>query len=97
MASVDELIANWGSHKAGLRCEEVIAGLKSLGFDVRTGRTEGHKKYSHPSLPDFYGSSWNCGHGKNPTILSSYIGNIIKVLKKYRDDLESLNIGVKND
>lgn len=90
MASVDELIEDWGSRKAALRCEEIIAGLKSLGFDVRSGKTKGHKKYSHPSLPDFYGSSWNCGHGKNQTILPAYIVNIIKVLRKYREDLQSL-------
>ncbi len=87
MALVDDLIADWNRRKASLRCSEVATGLISLGFDVREGRTPGHKLYTHPELHDFYGGSWNCGHGKNPPVLTSYIVKIIRVLKQHRDEL----------
>ena len=87
MALVDDLITDWKARKASLRCGEVASGLVSLGFVVKEGKSPGHKTYSHPKLPGFKGSSWNCGHGKNPEILSSYVVNIVRVLKQYRDDL----------
>ena len=87
MALVDDLITDWKARKASLRCDEVASGLVSLGFVVKEGKSPGHKTYSHPKLPGFKGSSWNCGHGKNPEILSSYVVNVVRVLKQYRDDL----------
>lgn len=87
MALVDELIADWKGRKASLRCGELAAGLVSLGFIVRDGKSPGHKTYSHPGLPDFRGASWKCGHGKNPEILAPYIVKIVGVLKQYRDEL----------
>jgi hypothetical protein len=91
MALVDDLIEDWKGRKASLRCDDVAAGLTSLGFVVKEGKSPGHKTYSHPYLPDFRGSSWNCGHGKNPGVLSSYIVNIVRVLRQYRDELARLN------
>lgn len=87
MALVDELVADWKGRKASLRCGEVAVGLVSLGFVVKDGKSPGHKTYSHPGLPDFRGASWNCGHGKNPEILTPYIVKIVGVLKQYRDEL----------
>lgn len=91
MALVDELIADWKERKASLRCDEIAAGLMSLGFIVKEGKSPGHKTYSHPGLAGFIGSSWNCGHGRNPEILTSYIVNIVRVLKQYRDELARLH------
>lgn len=90
MALVDDLIELWKGRKASLRCGEVATGLTSLGFVVKEGKSPGHKTYSHPLLPDFRGSSWNCGHGKNPEILSAYVVKIVGVLRQYRDELAQL-------
>ena len=87
MALVDQLIADWRGRKASLRCSEVAEGLTSLGFVVKNGKSPGHKTYSHPRLLVFRGASWNCGHGKNPEILTPYIVKIVGVLRQYRDDL----------
>lgn len=87
MARVDELIEDWKGRKASLRCGEIIAGLESLRFVVKSVGGAGHKTFSHPLLADFYGSSFDCGHGKNPEIKSNYIVKILGVLRARRDEL----------
>lgn len=73
-----------------LRCKEVIAALESLGFEVRDTNRGGHKVYVHDELDNFYSSSFNCDHGKNPQIKPAYIKKIAKVLKHYEQELLEL-------
>jgi predicted RNA binding protein YcfA (HicA-like mRNA interferase family) len=81
---VNELQAS----KSNLCCNDVKRLLVKLGFEVRDGKEGGHKIYTHDGLPSFYSSSFNCGHGKNPEILPTYINKIIKTLKQYQIELE---------
>jgi hypothetical protein len=93
MARVDELIEDWKARKASLRCSEVVAGLESLKFIVKSVGGAGHKTFSHPQLADFYGSSFDCGHGKNSEIKSNYIVKILSVLRTRRDELAAIEQG----
>ena len=87
MATVDDIIDDWGARKSSLRCGDVVAGLTTLGFVLKEGKSPGHKTFSHPKLRYFRGAAFNCGHGKNPEILSSYVVNLLRILKQLRDDL----------
>lgn len=70
-----------------VRCNELTAALKSLGFNVKDASSGGHKTYDHPGIPDFHGSSYNCGHGKNPEVKRNYPRAILKVLDEYKTEL----------
>ncbi len=89
--NVDDLIDDWRARKSSLRCSEVVGGLEALGFVVKAGKSPGHKTFSHPLLVDFRGGAFNCGHGKNPEILSAYVVNIIRILNERRDELVGLS------
>ena len=67
-----------------------MRGLESLGFTVKDRGSAGHKTYAHSGLRDWPGGSFNCGHGRNPEILSSYVGNILRVLERFLAELELL-------
>ncbi len=75
--------------KNRLRCHEVIRLLASLGFEVRSGSSGGHKIFTHSGIRDFHSASFNCGHGKNPEIKPAYITNILKVITRYEDALRT--------
>ena len=87
MALIDELITDWENRTASLRCNEVVAGLESLEFVVKTAKSPGHKLYTHPRLRGFLGSSFNCGHGKNEQIKKDYIRKILRILRENRDEI----------
>lgn len=88
--SYDQVRRSLEQAGASLRCNTVVQQLKSLGFKV-DGKT-GHKKFKHPSLPQFHGGSFNCGHGKNSEVKRVYIRRIIQILDDYEDEIkESLN------
>jgi hypothetical protein len=62
--------------------------LNGLGFVVKDGTKPGHKVVSHPKLSgqsDFVGTSYTCGHGKNPPIKPIYAINLRKTLEIYRE------------
>lgn len=74
---------------ANLRCSEVRDILSGLGFKIKDGKkSPGHKMYSHPFIRDFFGGDYNCGHGKDPQVKRTYIGNIINVLEELEHDIK---------
>lgn len=75
------------SHKANTRCSSIITSLEALGFSVRSGKSGGHKIFVHDGLADFYSSSFNCGHGKNPEVKPAYVKKAITLLDKYKEEL----------
>ena len=83
------------ARKANLRCTEVISILESLGFVVSSGKAPGHRLFTHPGLKDFFSSSFNCDHGKNPQIKPAYVTNILKVLATHETALSAHLDGVK--
>lgn len=72
---------------ASMRCKQVTALLKDLGFETKDGRRGGHKVYTHQYIQSFTSGSYNCEHGKNPEIKRAYIKNVVKVLEKYEQEL----------
>lgn len=72
---------------ASLRCKDLISKLRSLGFEVRDGKKQGHKVFSHPGVPAFSASAFTCGHGKNPEIKRVYVRNVARTLRAYEADL----------
>lgn len=87
---IDDLIKSWSKRKANISCYEVIEELTVLGFEVRDGSKGGHKIFTHDKLINFYSSSFNCGHGKNPNLKKAYVTAIIRTLKKYQLELDKL-------
>lgn len=86
----DRVVATFRVKKAAMRCSEATNLLESLGFIVNSGKSPGHKVYTHPSLVDFYSASFNCDHGKNPQIKSAYVTNILRVLSAHEAALRAL-------
>ncbi len=84
-----EVIAELNARKGNLRCSEVTKFLKSLGFEVKEGKSPGHKIFTHDKLNDFFSGSYNCGHGKNPEIKRAYIGKIVGILEYHQSTLEA--------
>lgn len=68
-----------------IKCNKLVTALKILEYDVRKGSSGNHYSYSHPQMKDFHGSSFDCGHGKNPNPLPVYIKNVIKTLESHAD------------
>lgn len=75
---------------ASMRCSELQRILESLGFDVRSGKKEGHKVVTHPDLVEFYSSSYTCGHGNDPEVKRNYVKSMLKLIKQYQVELEKL-------
>ena len=84
---VQSAINHLHTRKGHLRCEEVKRLLESLGFEVKDGKKGGHKVYMHDGISEFYSSSFNCGHGKNPEIKVAYIRNIIGVIEELKTSI----------
>jgi hypothetical protein len=78
------------ARKGNIRCEEVCGLLSSLGFDIKDGKSPGHKIFTHQGLPAFYSGSFNCGHGRNPEIKPAYITKVIRVLSEHQEALDRL-------
>jgi|SRR5680860_1004075 hypothetical protein len=83
------------SGKGNLRCTEIIALLQQLGFEVRAGKSRGHKLYFHDGLPEFHSGSFNCGHGKNPEIKPAYITKIVRTIDNHEAALKKYFEGEK--
>lgn len=86
---LDETRERLKASKKSIRCRELVELMESLGFDVRDGSRGGHKIYTHPHLPDFWSSSFNCGHGKDPEIKPAYITRVLRVLGDHDSDLRA--------
>jgi hypothetical protein len=74
---------------ASMRCSELKKLLEDLGFEVRDGKKGGHKVFFHWGLKDFSAAAYNCDHGKNPEIKRPYINKVIRVIERYKSDLQA--------
>ncbi len=73
---------------ASFCCNDLVKLLEGLGFVVRDGKRGGHKLYHHKALANFFGSGFNCGHGKNPEIKPVYVRNVRKVIEEYKVEIQ---------
>lgn len=74
-----------------LQCNEVKNLLESFGFKVIKTKKGNHYVFKHPSLKEFWGGNYDCGHGKNPEIKKCYLKSIASTLDTYRQELSALN------
>jgi hypothetical protein len=86
----DEVLAEFQAGRAGsgLPCAQVRALLMALGFHVKDGSRGGHKTVTHPDLPDFYSTAYNC-RGGNGVVDRNYLRTLIRVLKDNKDAIEN--------
>ena len=84
---VELALATLTQRKKHTKCLEMRSILSTLGFEVRDGKRGGHKIATHAGIIDFTSTSYNCGHGKNPTIKPAYVANIIDVIDAYSLDI----------
>lgn len=71
-----------------LRCNDVEKILRTLGFDVREGDRGGHRIVTHDGLPDFWSTSFDCGHGRNSDVKKPYVRNLARIIEDHRDELK---------
>lgn len=83
-----ETIAQLEASPAGFRCSDLKAILRRLHFTLRDGGRGGHVMFTHVGLPDFHGSSFNCGHRSTASVLSVYVKNIAKILRNHESELQ---------
>lgn len=83
----DAVVARLCSAGTTIRCEELAKLLRSLGFEVRDGRSAGHKVFIHHGVDSFTSGGYTCGHGRNPEIKPVYIKHVIKLLNRYATEL----------
>jgi hypothetical protein len=86
--SFDSVIQKLKLSKANISCDEFVSFLKKLGYKVRKGTNGKHHSYSHPDL-DWFGSNFDCGHGRNPQVLPINIGKVIKILERHREEFST--------
>jgi hypothetical protein len=92
VSKVDDAIDFLSQRKKTLRATELRSLLESLGFSVSDCGSAGHKKVGHGGLTAarFHGSSYDAGHGADGQVKASYVGNIMKLLRTYKTELEQL-------
>lgn len=86
-SKLNDVIAALEGAIASTRCQELIGQLESLGFEVRDGKSVGHKLIFHAGIPSFHSASFNCGHGKNPEVKRAYVRKLVRLLKQYEKEL----------
>lgn len=84
---LEEVVAELSAGKKSIRCDELAEQLNRLGFEVREGKSGGHRVFVHGGLPSFKSGSYNCGHGRNPEIKPAYIKNVLRILCQYQAEI----------
>lgn len=88
--SIDEAIELLQARKGSVRCGELVATLRSLGFVVESrAKSPSHYTFYHRTRGRTIFGNFNCGHGKNPVPKAPYITNVIRVLEALRNELRS--------
>lgn len=78
----EEVVDGLSAAKRSIRCDDLAGQLNRLGFEVREGKSGGHRVFIHDGIPAFTSGSYNCGHGRNPEIKPAYISNVLRILRQ---------------
>jgi hypothetical protein len=87
--TVDQSLDELRRRKRSLRCSDLCGLLKQLGYEVHPGKA-GHKTYDHPALPEWIGSNFDCGHGKDGVIKLPYVVRVISIVTEHSSVLKKL-------
>ena len=88
--SISEIVADLRARPNGFRSVELESLLTGLGFRLKARKKGGHTTYTHPKLPNFFGASFDRGHGKRPMVKACYIRDVANVLEEYEQVLETI-------
>lgn len=94
---IDDAIFDIGCRKANIGClgkTGLLYVLEELGFRHKPGKSDNHRVFTHPKLSvmndAFTTFGVDCGHGMKKTVLPCYPDTVLKVLKKYREELKEI-------
>ena len=85
--TVQTALERLGPSASAVRCRELVALLESLGFTVRRGRRGNHRIVTHAGLDDFLGTSFDCGHGRDPEVRPVYVRKLRRVMEMHAQAL----------
>jgi len=85
--SVEQTIRLLEQRRHTMGCAEICRLLADLGYKVTSGRA-GHKQYTHPMIPTWHGSNFDCGHENH--LKGPYVGNIRRVISDHLPILKNL-------
>jgi len=83
----DTIISKLKQSRTNLRCEDLKATLRELGFEVRDGKNAGHVVYVHTGISEFRSGSFSCGHGRDRQVKPLYVRRVTQVLIQHEADL----------
>jgi len=83
--AIDEL----KQRKKSITSSELIKILTDLGFNIKKTHKAGHYQVTHLKLKNFYGTSFDSGHGvtRRNYIKAPYILKILRLLEKHEKEL----------
>lgn len=94
---IDDIITDIFRRKANIGCPSrtgLLYYLEMLGFSHKPGKSANHRVFTHPSLSkqrnDFTTFGVDCGHGMKKAVLPCYPETVLRVLRKYREELKDI-------
>ncbi len=84
----DSALQTLRQRRATISCNELIRLLTDLGYEVVKRNSGKHHTFNHPKIDGWIGGNFDCGHGRNPSILPAYINKIIKLLEVHKDEIK---------
>ncbi len=92
---LENIILDINRRKTSIGCAGrtgLLLYLEELGFSHKPGKSANHRVFTHAELSakgcGFTTFGIDCGHGMAKTILLCYARNVLKILEKYKDELE---------
>jgi hypothetical protein len=86
--TIDEALDFLEQRKKSMRCSELERVLADFGFEVSNCKRGGHRKIKHSGIEGFFGSGFDGAHKADSQIDACYVREVIKLFKKYREELE---------
>lgn len=102
MTRLDLIIEDLERRKKSIGCGTrtgLLFYLEELGFSFKAGKSDNHKVVTHSELSklrEFTTFGIDCGHGNAKSVKPCYGFNVLKILKKYKEELEIIH-KAKND
>jgi len=99
MGKVSDIIEDLERRKASVCCESTTGLFVLLGelkFEYKlSNSSKGHAVFIHPELTQLTDGSFttisvNCGHKPKKEMKKPYVVNVIRMLKSYQSELETI-------
>lgn len=100
---IEDLITDISRRRANIGClgkGGLLHALESLGFLHRSGKSDNHRVFTHPVLSkknsEFTTFGVDCGHGMRKSVLPCYPETVLRVLRKYQEELKDIYNEISN-